>query len=119
MKALCEVEERDGLILDLLTQLRQEGMFGGIHGAPDELLLHSGGPESDLSQRSLLMGPATRRYLVRQPSIESHSTIGSPLRGEIDLQSNPASMQIHVEDWDDGWIHREIIYGIDLADGLR
>jgi len=119
MKALCEVEERDALILDLLTQLRQAGMFGGIHGAPDELLLHSGGPESDLSQRSLLMGPATRRYLVRQPSIELHSTIGSPLRGEIDLQSNPASMQIHVEDWDDGWIHREIIYGIDLADGLR
>ncbi|MCS5535838.1 MAG: anthranilate synthase component I family protein, partial [Candidatus Poseidoniales archaeon] len=28
-------------------------------------------------------------------------------------------MQIHVEDWDDGWIHREIIYGTDLADGLR
>ncbi len=119
MKALCEVEERDALILDLLTQLRQDGMFGGIHGAPDELLLHSGGPESDLSQRSLLMGPATRRYLVRQPSIESYSTIGSPLRGEIDLQSNPAPMQIHVEDWDDGWIHREIIYGTDLADGLR
>ena len=119
MKAICEVKERDALTLDLLTQLRQEGMFGGIHGAPDELLLHSGGPESDLSQRSLLMGPATRRYLVRQPSIESHSTIGSPLCGEIDLPSNPAPMQIHVEDWDDGWIHREIIYGTDLADGLR
>ena len=93
MKALSQVENRDDFTLDLLSWLRKEGVFGGRHGAPDELLLHSGGPQSDLSKRSLLMGPATCRYIVRQPPLESHSVMGSPLCGEIDIQSNPSPMQ--------------------------
>ena len=119
MKVLSQVENREGFTLDLLESLRKDGVFGSSHGAPDELLLHSGGPQSDLSKRSLLMGPATRRYIVRQQPLESHSATGSPLSGEIDLQPNPAPIQIHVEDWNDGWVFREIVYGTDLADGLR
>jgi anthranilate synthase/aminodeoxychorismate synthase-like glutamine amidotransferase len=65
------------------------------------------------------MGPTTRRYIVRQQPIELESTLGSPLCGEIDLQSNPAPIKISVEDWNQGWIHQDMIEGIDLADGLR
>ncbi|MDE0708126.1 MAG: chorismate-binding protein [Candidatus Poseidoniales archaeon] len=119
MQAICEVEGRDDFALDLLVKLRQEGIIGGRHGAPDELLLHSGGPQSDLAQRSLLMGPANRRYIVRQQPVESEPTIGSPLQGEINLQASPAPMRIHVEDWDEGWKVHQIITGTNLADGLR
>ena len=119
MKALIQVENRDDITLDILSLLRKNDAFGGHHGAPDELLLHSGGPQSDLSKRSLLMGPATCRYIVRQPPLESHSAMGSPLCGQIDIQSNPAPIQIHVEDWNGCWVSREIVYGTNLADGLR
>ena len=119
MKALNQVENREDFILDLLTALREDGAFEGRYGAPDELLLHSGGPQSDLSKQSLLMGPATRRYIVRQRFLDPHSVEGSPLRGDIDLQTNPTPIQIHVEDWNDDWTFREIVYGDDLADGLR
>ena len=119
MKALNQVENREDFTLDLLTALREDGAFEGRYGAPDELLLHSGGPQSDLSKRSLLMGPPTRRYIVRQQPQESSRAAGSPLRGEIDIQPNPAPIRIHVEDWSNGWAFREIVYGEDLADGLR
>ena len=69
MKAICEIDVREDILLDLQVELRQEE-FGHRYGAPDELLLQSGGPQSDLAQRSLLMGPAIRRYLVRQQPIE-------------------------------------------------
>ena len=118
MKAICEVKGRGDFTLDLLVKLRQEGL-GSRYGAPDELLLHSGGPQSDLAQRSLLMGPANCRYIVRQQAVDSNPCIGSALRGEIDIHANPNPMQIHVEDWNDGWHNREIISGRNLADGLR
>ena len=98
MKPLNQVENREDFSLDLLTTLRKEGVFDSSYGAPDELLLHSGGPQSDLSKQSLLMGPATRRYIVRQRPLEPHSVRGSPLRGDIDLQTNPTPIQIHVEE---------------------
>jgi anthranilate synthase/aminodeoxychorismate synthase-like glutamine amidotransferase len=118
MKAICEVEDRVDFLLDLLVQTRQAELWGQ-YGAPDELLLHSGGPQSDLAQRSLLMGPPIRRYIVRQESLPAPPIIGSALKGEIDVQANPLSMRIHVEDWDQGWKNSQIISGSDLADGLR
>ena len=118
MKAICEVEFREDILLDIQVKLRQE-VFSHRYGAPDELLLQSGGPQSDLAQRSLLMGPAVRRYLVRQQPIETLPEMGSPLRGEINIQSAPAPLQIDIEDWNDGWSCNEVIRGADLADGLR
>ena len=118
MNTICVVKERRCLTLDLLAFARQNDLFRQ-YGAPDELLLHSGGPHSDISRRSLLMGPPTRRYIVRQQPVAEHSTTNSPLRGEIDLKSKLTPIQIHVEDWDNRWVHREIIHGTDLADGLR
>jgi len=118
MKAICEIESREDILLDLQVKLRQEE-FGPRYGAPDELLLQSGGPQSDLAQRSLLMGPTIRRYLVRQQPIEPLAEMGSPLQGEINIQPGPAPLQIHIENWDDGWACSEVIQGVDLADGLR
>ena len=118
MKTICEIEGREDVLLDFQVKLRQEEC-GHKYGAPDELLLQSGGPQSDLAQRSLLMGPAIRRYLVRQQPADSPPKMGSPLRGEINIQAGPAPLQIHIEDWNDGWTCSEIIRGIDLADGLR
>ena len=118
MNTICLVKERRTLTLDLLAYARQNDLFHQ-YGAPDELLLHSGGPHSDISRRSLLMGPPTRRYIVRQQPVAEYSTTNSPLRGEIDLKSKLTPIQIHVEDWEDCWVHREVIHGTDLADGLR
>ncbi len=57
--------------------------------APDELLLHSGGPISDISQSSLLMGPPTHRTLFRQPENEnSFPPEQSPLDGILTFHSS-------------------------------
>ena len=115
----CEVEHRNDTTLDMIAHLRNTGYFEGKYGAPDELLLHSGGPTNDLAKRSLLMGPSTRRFVVRQKHIQPEIAIGSPLRGEINLQIGPNPIEIIVEDWNGGWTYLETIEGTDLADGLR
>ena len=115
----CEVEHRNDITLDMIAHLRNTGYFEGKYGAPDELLLHSGGPTNDLAKRSLLMGPSTRRFVVRQKHIQPDTAIGSPLRGEINLQIGPNPIEIIVEDWKGGWTYLETIEGTDLADGLR
>ena len=115
----CEVEFRNDATLDIIAHIRQTGNFDGKYGAPDELLLHSGGPQNDLAQRSLLMGPPNRRYVVRQKYVQSEPAKGSALRGEINLQSGPDSIQIIVEDWAGSWKYQETIVGKNLADGLR
>ena len=46
------VQTRPDFSLDLLSHLRHSGLFSSDYGAPDELLLHSGGPNSDLSKRN-------------------------------------------------------------------
>ena len=69
--------------------------------APDELLLHSGGPISDISQTSLLMGPPTHRTLLRQPMNESPLPFNrSPLDGDLIFHtSNPLIIEQQI--WTD------------------
>ena len=97
MKPPIVISERPNLSLDLLAHLRDCDLYSSRFGAPDELLLHSGGPTSDLSKRSLLMGPSRMRFIVKQPQEPLDSTEKSPLSGDIDLLSKPASMIIEVE----------------------
>ena len=54
----------------------------------DELLLHSGGPVTDLSQRSMLPALDSIRFLFFEPYREDAPT-GSALRGEIYLGTPP------------------------------
>ncbi len=89
-------------------------------GAPDELLLHSGGPEHDLAQKSLILGPPIRRYLVKQnPTDSSNNLQHSPLKGQLQVQNAPCPMRIEVEDWDGVWNHSHTVSGTSLSDALR
>jgi len=119
MKTLSIVKQRPSLSLDILSHLRNNDLYSGIYGGPDELLLHSGGPSNDLAKRSLLMGPPTVRYLVRQSHAKSKVRKDSALKGDINLQNKPKSIEIQIEDWDNGWKKRTVVKGVDLADGLR
>jgi len=121
MTVLCSVGESASIALDLLAHLRAANLLGeaNLHGAPDELLLHSGGPQSDIARASLLMGPATMRFIVRQPAATPLDTAHSPLRGELRLQTGPAPIRIEVQTWQDGWSTTEVVEGSNLSDGLR
>ena len=119
MKAPMVISTRPDLSLDLLVKLRGSRLFSKRFGAPDELLLHSGGPISDLSKRSLVMGPATMRFIVKQPLDDIQNTPKSPLKGDFDLQSNPAPMIIEIEMWEECWKTVDYVQGNDFADALR
>ena len=119
MKAPIVISERPNLSLDLLTHLRDCDLYSSKFGAPDELLLHSGGPTSDLSKRSLLMGPSRMRFIVKQPQESIEPSEKSPLSGDFDLLSKPTSMIIEIEVWDNAWISHHEVCGADFADTLR
>ena len=119
MKAPIIISERPNLSLDLLIHLRDCDLYSSKFGAPDELLLHSGGPTSDLSKRSLLMGPSRMRFIVKQPQESIEPSEKSPLSGDFDLLSKPTSMIIEIEVWDNAWISHHEVCGADFADALR
>ncbi len=119
MKTQMAIKTRPNLSIDLLAYLRECGLYSSKYGAPDELLLHSGGPTSDLSKRSLLMGPATMRFIVRQPHRVTAQRPCSPLLGDIDLQSSPAPMTIEIEIWESEWKLLDRVFGDDFASALR
>ena len=99
MRTDLAVQTRPDFSLDLQSHLRENGFFSADYGAPDELLLHSGGPISDLSKRSLMMGPATMRFIVRQTHDSTPPRPSSPLTGAIALQAKPSPMSIEIETW--------------------
>ena len=113
------VQTRPDFSLDLLSHLRHSGLFSSDYGAPDELLLHSGGPNSDLSKRSLMMGPATMRFIVRQTHDSTPLQSSSPLTGDIALQAKPSPMSIEIEIWENEWVPQNRVLGADLASALR
>jgi anthranilate synthase len=119
MKMQMMAQSRPDFSLDLLAHLREGHVFSSNFGAPDELLLHSGGPTSDLSKCSLLMGPATMRFIVRQTVDKSVQQSCSPLSGEINLQSKPTPVKIDIEIWEEGWKLFNCVHGDDLASTLR
>ena len=89
------MSERVMAIVEALesNQLSGEGAFR--FGAPDRLMLVSGGPVSHLAQWSLVAAPAIKRVVVRQPSrqhmpaAESHE----PLDGDLRLVENESILQ--------------------------
>ena len=88
--------------------------------SPDELLLHSGGPISDISQSSLLMGPPTHRTLFRQPENENSLTPEqSPLDGNLVFHSsNPLIVEQQI--WRNSkWATIETLSASNLAEAMR
>lgn len=99
------------------NQLSGDGAFR--FGAPDRLMLVSGGPVSHLARWSLVAAPAIKRVVIRQPSrhhmpaAEPHE----PLTGDLRLVDNEAILQAEVEEWKHGsWYHSVTLRAIDLGD---
>ena len=88
--------------------------------APDELLLHSGGPISDISQSSLLMGPPTHRTLFRQPENEaSFLPEQSPLDGILTFHS-PNPLIVEQQIWRNSkWETIETLSASNLSEAMR
>jgi anthranilate synthase len=122
------ISSDDNIALDLLAHLREYSLIGeaeGVreYGAPDELLMHSGGPLSDISRYSMLAGPCMVRYVARQPSRDEIPALvadHSPLAGELRLNRSRPELAFSEEHWDgEQWTHRTTITGSDLASALR
>ena len=72
----------------------------------DELLLHSGGPVTDLSGHSMLPALDSLRFLFFEPWGVEHSE-GSALAGEVILGSPPPLVMIRQRMVDGRWISEE------------
>ncbi len=79
---VIELTEDNSYEYPLISMLQARSREG------DELLLHSGGPVTDLSQRSMLPALDSIRFLFFEPYREDTPT-GSALRGEIHLGTPP------------------------------
>ncbi|CAJ1413007.1 unnamed protein product [Effrenium voratum] len=101
----------DQLMPFLAEHLRRQGLWGESGWAPDQLLLHSGGPVTDVAQNSLLAGPATLRFLARQPPEpkEPHAKRrhepDAPLEGQLRLlrPEERLPLQWHAQRWRGTW----------------
>ena len=88
--------------------------------APDELLLHSGGPLSDISQSSLLMGPPTHRTLFIQP--ENHQSLPTnqnPLDGDLIFHTSNPLIVKHQEWKSRSWVTVETSSAESLSEAVR
>ena len=87
--------------------------------APDELLLHSGGPISDISQSSLLMGSPTHRTLFVQPENISSLVDHKPLDGDL-LFQNPRPLLVKHQEWQSSkWVTVETHSAESLSEAMR
>ena len=99
------------------NQLTGDGAFR--FGAPDRVMLVSGGPVSHLAKWSLVAAPAVKRVVVRQPS-RQHMPAAEPhepLAGDLRLMENEAILQAEVEEWKHGsWYHSVTLRANDVGD---
>ena len=82
-KLLSQSDDGDCMI-HVLSHLRDSGVCNG-----DELLLHSGGPITDLSQRSMVPCIDSIRILMIEPEGSDSRSIGSALEGGVSLGQPP------------------------------
>ncbi|CAL1129289.1 unnamed protein product [Cladocopium goreaui] len=62
------------------------GASGSSQNAPDQLMLHSGGPVTDVASSTLLAGPPMLRFLAKQPQVgRTVPARNSPLQGQLPL----------------------------------
>ena len=104
----------------LISIQRELRSFLSEEHAPDELLLHSGGPLSDISQSSLLMGPPTHRTLFIQPENPHSLPINqNPLDGDLIFHSSNPLIVKHQE-WKSGcWVTVETSTAESLSEAMR
>jgi len=110
--------------LSLNAHWKKIGLLGekAVHfGGPGELLLYSGGPQTHLSQFSIICGPSRKRVLVRQPN-RNKIPAGkkhSPLSGEVVLVNEKSPFVAELEEWKHGcWYHSTSIFASSLSELL-
>tara|TARA_B100000902_G_C27321991_1_gene925355 strand:- start:1294 stop:3603 length:2310 start_codon:yes stop_codon:yes gene_type:complete len=107
----------DSPLISIQSKLR---LLKSPEHAPDELLLHSGGPISDISQSSILMGPPSHRTLFIQPeNDDSFSFEHNPLDGDLNFH-NPNSLIVQHQEWrSSNWVTVETSTVDSLSDAMR
>ncbi|DAC57968.1 MAG TPA: hypothetical protein D7I08_04925, partial [Candidatus Poseidoniales archaeon] len=89
------------------------------HGAPDRVMLVSGGPVSHLASWSLVAAPSTKRVVVRQPGrdVLPAAPVHEPLSGDVQLVDAHPLLEAEVEEWKHGsWYHSVTLRARDLGD---
>ncbi|MEL0181541.1 MAG: chorismate-binding protein [Candidatus Poseidoniales archaeon] len=109
-------------VMAIVESLEANGLLGEAafrFGAPDRVLLVSGGPLSHLARWSLIAAPATKRVVVRQPArseipaAEPHH----PLEGDVRLVDDHPLLRADVEEWKHGsWYHSVTLRAGGLGD---
>ncbi|MGB2393636.1 MAG: chorismate-binding protein, partial [Poseidonia sp.] len=109
-------------VMAIVESLEANGLLGEAafrFGAPDRVLLVSGGPVSHLARWSLIAAPATKRVVVRQPArsetpaAEPHH----PLEGDVRLVDDRPLLRADVEEWKHGsWYHSVTLRAGGLGD---
>jgi anthranilate synthase len=109
-------------VLACAQRLTEAGLLGRMalrFGAPDRVMLLSGGPATHLARWSLLAAPARKRVVVRQPSRDllPAAPPHSPLNGDLRLVSNAPPLRAEVEEWKHGsWYHCATLQASNLED---
>ena len=116
--------EDENLLLGITEMLRAKALLGGSRwGAEDELMFLSGGPHSEFSSNSMLMGPSKLRVIARQPKknfLSAREDGASPLKGEVPLGPPPPALELEVQEWDGTeWSTTSHHMGTNLAESLR
>jgi len=107
----------EDIVLDLQQRLREMRSEAWPEAAPDEMLLLSGGPVSDLAGRSLIAGPPHMRVVLRQPEEVEPRPSGDALRGELDIAA-PPPLDVVIERWSAGWQPEERHRAATLAEAF-
>ena len=100
-------------MIHILNFLRESGYSSG-----DELLLHSGGPISDLSKRSMIPCIDSIRVLMIEPEGGEFGVKESALNGEVSLGSPPPLNILVQKREDGGWKTIEEECCVDLTRAL-
>lgn len=110
------------VVMACAQRLVDAGLLGKMalrFGAPDRVLLLSGGPASHLATWSLIASPARKRVVVRQPSRDllAAAPSHSPLNGDVRLVLQTPPLRAEVEEWKHGsWYHSATIKANNLED---
>ena len=109
-------------VMSVVEQLEANQLLGTTafrFGAPDRILLVSGGPPSHLARHSLIAAPPTKRVIVRQPSCDELPAAQphDPLQGELHLTQDTPLLHAEVEEWKHGsWYHSVTLRAKNLED---
>ena len=109
-------------VMAVVEQLVADELLGEPafrHGAPDRVMLVSGGPVSHLASWSLVAAPSTKRVVVRQPGrdVLPAATSHDPLSGDVQLVDSHPLLEAEVEEWKHGsWYHSVTLRARDLGD---